>query len=432
MSGEQAARETLLPYSITRQELDLRERHRNRRLQGAEAHSATISYTMLSGRSIQLVRVLGIRIGVDASWFFVLFLIIWSLSGYYNDLFPGDDTKAFTLAVVSALLFFLSILLHELGHAVVAIRNGIGISGIDLWMFGGVAKMQRDTDTPGVEFRVAVAGPVVTLLIALICFGIGSAISSPDQVGHAARFRIGDFGGALAVLGYLAGINALVLVFNLIPGFPLDGGRIARAIAWWRTGDRTRATRFAARLGRGFAIAMIALGAFWFLTGDVIGGVWLVFIGFFLSQAARSAELQTVITSRIEGVRVRDVMDAEPVAVPDDMPLDRALDEYFLRYGWPWFPVVDSLGRFVGLVTRQSVEGVPETVRPGRTVASVMARDEAGELAAGLEQPLEALLGLDALQRLGAVMAVDADGVLRGIVTIDTVRRALQEPAAAV
>ena len=122
-----------------------------------------------------MARVFGIRIGVDVSWFFVLFLIIWSLSGYYGDLFPGDDTKAFALAVASALLFFLSILLHELGHAVVAIRNGIPILGIDLWMFGGVAKLGRDTDSPGVEFRVAVAGPLVTLAIAAICFGIGTA-----------------------------------------------------------------------------------------------------------------------------------------------------------------------------------------------------------------------------------------------------------------
>jgi Zn-dependent protease len=375
--------------------------------------------------------VFGIRIGVDLSWFFVLFLIIWSLSGYYNDLFPGDDTKAFTLAVVSALLFFLSILLHELGHALVAIRNGIGITGIDLWMFGGVAKMQRDTDTPGVEFRVAVAGPVVTLLIAVLCFAIGAALSSPDEVLRGSRFETGAFGGTVAVLSYLASINALVLVFNLIPGFPLDGGRIARSIAWWRTGDRTRATRFAARLGRIFAFLMIGVGALWFLYGNAIGGIWLVFIGFFLSQAARSAELQTAITSRIEGVRVQDVMDSEPVAVAEDLPLDRALDEYFLRYRWPWFPVVDSVGRFTGLVTQQSVEGIPEAIRGGRTVGSVMARDDAGGLATGLEQPLESLLGLDALQRLGAVMAVDRDGILRGVVTIDQVRRALQRPTPA-
>ena len=135
---------------------------------------ATISPAVFGGGSIQLARVFGIRVGVDVSWFFVLFLIIWQLSGYYGDLFPGQDGKAFALAVASALLFFLSILLHEFGHAFVAVRNGIGISGIDLWMFGGVAKMERDTDSAGVEFRVAIAGPLVTLAIALVCFGLGS------------------------------------------------------------------------------------------------------------------------------------------------------------------------------------------------------------------------------------------------------------------
>src|SRR3954451_19213855 len=144
---------------------------------------------MFGGGSIQIGRVFGIRIGVDVSWFFVLFLIIWSLSGWYQDLFPGNDSKAFALAVVSALLFFLTILLHELGHAVVAIRNGIPILGIDLWMFGGVAKLGRDTESPGVEFRVAVAGPLVTLAIGGLCFLVGGALSSSDTVLHGSQFE---------------------------------------------------------------------------------------------------------------------------------------------------------------------------------------------------------------------------------------------------
>jgi len=209
------------------------------------------------GRSIQLARVYGIRIGVDPSWFLVLFLVIWLLSDY----FPGDEAKAFALAVVSALAFFLSILLHELGHAVVAIRSGIGISGIDLWMFGGVAKMERDTDSPGLEFRVAVAGPLVTLVIAAVCFAGASLIEGSSQVLSAPGDESSLSSGAV-VLGWLALANASVLVLNLIPGFPLDGGRIVRAIAWWRTGDRNRATRFAATLGRGFGWVIAGLGAY--------------------------------------------------------------------------------------------------------------------------------------------------------------------------
>jgi Zn-dependent protease len=385
---------------------------------------------VFGGGSIQLARVFGVRIGVDPSWFFVLFLIIWSLSGYYGDLFPGESTKAFALAVVSGLLFFLSVTLHELGHAVVAMRNGIGISGIDLWLFGGVAKMERDTKTPGEEFRVAIAGPVVTVLIAVVCFAAGSAISGSHDVLLGSRFETGAFGATTAVLSYLAFVNTVLLVFNLIPGFPLDGGRIARAIAWWRTGDRSRATRFAARLGRLFAFLMMGVGAVLFIRGSLVGGIWLVFVGIFLNQAARTAEMQSVITSRIEGLRVADVMDAEPVAVPEQLSLERALDEYFLRYGWPWFPVTDPSGRLTGLVSREAVESVPEQVRAGRVVASAMARDDAASaFRVGLDEPLEALLGLEGLQRLGAIMAVDREGVLRGIVTVDQVRRALR-PAA--
>ena len=376
------------------------------------------------------MRVFGVRIGVDPSWFLVLFLIIWQLSGYYKDLFPGHDSKAFTLAVVSALLFFTSVLLHELGHAVVAMRNGIGISGIDLWMFGGVAKMERDTESPGVEFRVAVAGPLVTLVIAAACLGLGSLVENTHDVLRTSQFEDTPTNEATAVLGYLAFINTVLLVFNLVPGFPLDGGRIARAIAWWRTGDRIRATRFAARLGRGFGVLLMVAGGLVFLRG-ALTGVWLVFLGLFLSQAARSAELQTVFSSRIEGLRVADVMDAEPVAIAEDMPLDRALDEFFLRYRWPWFPVVDELGRFTGLVTREAIETVPEHARPARLVRSAMAHDEGAGLRVGLEEPLEALLSKEPLARLGAIMAVDAEGVLRGVVTVDQVRRALTPAAPA-
>jgi Zn-dependent protease len=382
---------------------------------------------MFGGNSIQLARVFGIRIGVDVSWFIVLFLIIWSLSDYYQDLFPGDDSKAFLLAVISALAFFLSILLHELGHAVVAIRNGIPIQGIDLWMFGGVAKLGKDTDSPGVEFRVAIAGPLVTLAIAGLCFAVGAAISSADTVLEGTQFEVRSMTEVTAVLGYLTSINLLVLIFNLIPGFPLDGGRIARAIAWWRTGDRNRATRFAARLGRGAGYVMVGLGVLMFITGNVVSGIWLAFIGIFLAQAARSAEVQAAFAGRIEHLKVADVMDAEPVAIPEALSLDRAESDYFLRYGWPWFPVVDATGRLVGVVSRGAVEGVADQVRPSRPVASVMARDEGDSgLRVQLEEPLENLLGQEGLTRLGAIMAVDSDGVLRGVVTIESLRRALR------
>jgi len=380
---------------------------------------------MFGGGSIQLARVFGIRIGVDWSWFIVLFLIIWNLSGYYDDV---TRSNAFALAVISALLFFLSILLHELGHAWVAIRNGIAIEGIDLWMFGGVAKLSKDSDSPGVEFRIAAAGPLVTLIIALVCLGLGAAISSGTDALDSAQFNSTATGATTAVLGYLTSINILLLVFNLIPAFPLDGGRIARAIAWRLTGDRNRATRFAARLGRGGGYLMIGAGvALYAFTGDFVGGIWLAFIGWFLAGAARSAEAQADFAGRIEHIRVADVMDAEPVAIPESASLADAEHDFFLRYGWQWFPVTDSNGRLVGVVSREAIDSVPADLRAEQRVASVMARDDGSSgLRVRLDEPLESLLGQEGLTRLGAIMAVDGEGVLRGVVTIDAVRRALQ------
>jgi Zn-dependent protease len=385
---------------------------------------------MFGGGSIQLARVFGIRIGVDVSWFLVLFLIIYWLTDYYRDVGAGSD--AFLLAAVSALLFFLSILLHELGHAVVAIRNGIPIAGIDLWLFGGVAKLERDTDSPGVEFRVAIAGPLVTLAIAAACYGLGTLISSSREVLDGAVYETTVESQASAVLGYLMSINVLVLLFNLIPGFPLDGGRIARAITWKITGDRNRATRFAAVLGRGVGLLMIAGGAVWVVYGGTFSGLWLALIGWFLAQAARSAQVQADFAGRIEHLRVGDVMDAEPVAIPSDLTLERAESEYFLRYGWPWFPVVDGGGRLVGVVSHEAVLSVSEQDHPLQKAETVMARvDGDSGLRAGVEDPLESLLGQESLARLGAVLAVDRDGVLRGVVTVERVRRALRGAVAA-
>jgi Zn-dependent protease len=379
--------------------------------------------------AVTLFRIRGIRIGIDYSWFFVLFLIIFWLSSFYRDVLnaPSGAIGPYALAVASALAFFASILLHELGHAFVALRRGIGISDITLWMFGGVARMTRDSDSPGTEFKIAIAGPLVTLLIAIVCVAVGILGAGGHDFWQAMLVRNqANTSGILALIAWLASINLLILVFNLIPAFPLDGGRVARSIAWKVTGDRNKATRGAARLGQGFSYLFIAIGILLFLRGDLINGIWLGLIGFILLQSARGAVMQTEFTSRIEGIRVADVMDAEPVAIPESASVERALDEFFLRYRWPWFPVVDPTQRFLGLIERGAADAVPEVSRTSSTVADVFEADSTGTLRVRDDAPLESLLGNDALGRLGALMAVDEDGHLRGVITADQVGQALR------
>src|ERR1044072_3300034 len=211
---------------------------------------------MPGASSITLFHVRGIRITVDWSWFLVLFLVIFWLSRFYGDVLgeSSSDTAPFLLAVASAAGFFGSIGLHDLGHAMAPLRNGIGISSIQLWIFGGMARMNRESDSPATEFKVAVAGPLVTLAIVVVLGGVGIAVAGWDEFWRAAvGERDAGISGVLAMVAWLTTINLLVLVFNLLPAFPMDGGRIGRPIAWRRTGNRASATRFAANLGRVFA-----------------------------------------------------------------------------------------------------------------------------------------------------------------------------------
>jgi Zn-dependent protease len=331
--------------------------------------------------------------------------------------------------VISALGFFGSIVLHELGHAFAALRNGIGISSIQLWIFGGMARMDRESGSPAAEFKVAIAGPLVTLAIVVVLTAAGIAAVGGEEFRQAVLIESGSgVSGVMAMIGWLASINLLVLVFNLLPAFPMDGGRIVRAIAWWRTGDRNSATRFAANLGRVFAYIFIGGGLLMIFGGNAFGGVWLALIGFVINSSARAASMQSKVTGRISELRVSDVMDREPVAIPDELSVEQALDEYFLRYRWPWFPVVDAAHRFLGLVVRDKADEVPETSRTTSFVSDLLERDD-GTFQVRDDAPLDSLLASRALRRFGALMVVDADGRLSGVITVEQVGRALRDTA---
>ena len=379
---------------------------------------------MLGGSSIRLATILGIRVGVNASWFLILFLAIFWLQGSFGDALD-DDQLGFIVAVATAFGFFGSILLHEFGHALAARREDIEVNGIDLFFFGGVMKMNRDTTSPGQEFRVAVAGPLVTLVLVLIGGGATIALLGWDTTWSVVQLDGVVNTGALELwLTFLVATKVLLLWFNLVPAWPLDGGRIARAAAWKVTGDRGKATRLSANLGQGFAALLIGYGLYVLVArGNSFGGLWAIVLGYLLGSSARAAIAQSAFTERLRGVTVADIMDADPVTIPADLAATRAWDDYFLRYQWPWFAVVEADGRYAGLAHRAAVEHAVYGEGGQMPVREVVAgaEDRVRE-----DAPLEALLGSEALRRLGALMAVDAEGRLRGVVTVEQVTRALQ------
>jgi Zn-dependent protease len=373
-------------------------------------------------RSIQLVRVAGIRIGASPSWFIVLFLAIWWLSDSFRETLGGSQSEAYVVAVLAALFFFASIILHELGHAFAAQSLGIKVMGIDLWFFGGIAKLSRDSETPGEEFKVAAAGPAVTLLIVAVCFGITALLEGTGGALDVATLSDGaTTSPAQLLLGFIGTMNAIIFVFNLVPAFPLDGGRIARAIAWKITGERSRGTVIAARMGQGFGFLMIGWGAYTLLaTDDAFGGIWWAVLGWLIAGSAKSAAVSARVTERLEGVTVGDIMDTAPVTLPASTRLIDA-EEWFERYDAPWIAVVDDDGRLLGIAERERVTEAVNSGQPALQTGDLLSPGEP----VSTDQPLEAVIGAEPLRRLGAVMAVDANGVLRGVLTVEQVRRAL-------
>lgn len=378
--------------------------------------------------SIKLFDLFGIRIGVDASWFVVLFLMIFWLTPNFRPELRSSDAVAYVTALATVLLFFGSLIMHELGHALVARRQGIEIRQINLFMFGGFAQMSREARTPEEEFKIAAAGPLATLCFAALCVAVDVVLVGPHRLLDAARLSQSiHITPVILSLSWLLLMNILILAFNLVPAFPLDGGRIARAIVWRVTADKARGTRAAARLGRGFAAIVAAAGLVLIVQArSAFTGVWLIAVAFLLGQAARGAIVQTALTERIEGVRVSDIMDSQPVAIQSDMAITQALEEFFLRYGWSWFPVVDGSGRFEGIARQERVQAVLDAGEGWLTVGSVVDAGETRSWRVEMDRPLTELLSSEPLGRLGALMAVDDLGVLRGVVTVKQVRRALQ------
>ncbi len=385
---------------------------------------------MGTGRSIQLARVFGIRVGATMSWFFVLFLMIWNLSGYFGDVLNGSDGQAYGVAVAAALLFAVSIVLHELGHALTARRYGIETSGVDLWFFGGVAKLDREPDTPGREFAVAAAGPLVTLIVAVGCIGGAVLASDGTTAEHVVKFEQVSTSPAVALLGWLGALNIFLFAFNIIPAYPLDGGRIAKAIAWKVTDDANRGLRIAARVGQWFSYALIGFGVYLLMQDDGFSGVWLIVLGWFMAQGAKGAVVASAFQEQIDGVTVGDLMDTQPFWMPASTTVLQASEEYFGRHGWAWFAVADEHdGTYKGILSAERTDGALASGQPALLVSELLDPGAETEFSIPERTPLAALLAHEPLRALGALMVVDDGGHLRGVVTIEQIRRALTAAA---
>ena len=364
-------------------------------------------------RGIHLFTIAGIRIIIDYSWFVIFFLVATSLSaGYLPQEYPGASALAYWVAgLVATIAFFLSILFHELAHSLVALRSGIQIPSITLFLFGGVSRLSEEAKDPKTELTIAVVGPLSSFALALLFWLAGEGL---EGVIHPL---------AQAVVEYLSFINLALGIFNLVPGLPLDGGRVLRAVVWWRTGSIDRATRLAADLGKGFAVTLMFLGAMLIFRGALLGGIWLIFIGMFLRGSAAQGYEQMYLMRILESVKVGDVMIQTPLTVSPDLTLSDLVNRYFLRYGYRGFPVEEG-ERTIGLISIDDLAGVPESERSERTV-----RDRMRPLDASWIISKEAPL-LEALERLspGSVgrLLVLEDGRLSGMVTKTGLLRLLE------
>jgi Zn-dependent protease len=365
------------------------------------------------GRGFRIARIFGIDVAIHPSWIFIFLLVTWSLATNWfpSGVYLWSPATTWTVAVVSALLLFVSVLIHELAHSLIAKAQGIPVRSITLFLLGGVSTIESEASSPGREAVMAGAGPASSLLIGLVCWLLGTAIDSPS-VAH-------------AVLTYLGVVNLLLGVFNLLPGFPLDGGRVLRSAIWAITRDFLKATRWAARAGNVFGYVLIGAGVIIaFSTRDLIDGLWFGFIGWIVVQASQVAYRQSRTESRLTGVSVRQLMTQPRTWVPGDITLRKAANDYFLALNTRCLPVQDDYGHLEGLVSVSDLQRVDQRTWGVDQVQDVMTPVDKLQTASpddSAQETFRRLATTDADQ-----IAVMEDGRLVGFVDRASVMRYLQ------
>lgn len=364
---------------------------------------------------IRLGRIAGIPIGANWSVLVVLWLIAWSLATVtLPDGHPGQATMAYWIVgAIAAVVFMASLLAHEIGHSLVAKRHGLDVVRITLWIFGGVASLRGGAPTPAVELKVAAAGPAVSV-------ALGAAFVS----GGFAADRFGAPVLVGAALSWLGTINIVLAVFNLIPAAPLDGGRILRAALWARHGDRLRATVQAVNAGRAFGYLLVGLGVVQFAAGGGVGGLWFVFLGWFVLNAANAEASDALLRESLKGVSVGEVMTPDPVTAPDHIVASELLDRYVMVHRASAFPLLAADGSLTGLVTLARLKSLP-TEQRAATPALAIACPAAEVATARPDEELVALLDRMASSPEHRAVVL-RDGRVVGIVTPTDVTRTIQ------
>lgn len=379
----------------------------------AQDPGALIWCDWMPGRSLRIARIAGIPVGVSPWWLAILALITWSLgASYFPEVIHSiSPIASYALGLASALLLFASILAHEFGHALVARRHGIEVEEIDLWLLGGVSRLRGEAHDPRDELRYALAGPLVTAVIAA-CFGV-LALLLPVSTPAAVR----------ALVEYQALVNGLILIFNLLPAFPLDGGRVLRSLLWRHSGEIAKSTETAASVGRSFGYLMIGLGGLELLNGAP-QGLWLALVGLFVVIAAGAQATSARAHAALSGVSAGELMSAPAVSIPAHTPVAHATRAYFRPYRYTAFPVVDEEGRAIGIVSITRVEALAHQHSARRELAGIVDRDP-GLLVHG-QQDVADLLERPAFVRVGRAVVVDEPGRPLGVISITDVQRALR------
>lgn len=369
-------------------------------------------------RGFRVGKIFGVDILLDGSWFLVAFLITWLFAGILSD--SGDlrlsEGAYFAMGVLAAIVFFASLLAHEMSHALVARSRGIGVRSITLFVFGGVAQITKDPETPGDEFKVAVVGPVTSLVL-------GGLLVALAYVARAGGVPV-----AAAIFGLTGSINVALAIFNLLPGFPLDGGRLLRAAVWRVTGDVVRATRVASVGGQVVAALLIGYGLFQIiLRGALVDGLWLILIGLFLNQAATSGLQQLIVKRALEGVYVKDLMSPDPVCIPGNLRLDQAVDDYFLVLRHSAFPVIGYADQAEGIVTLQLLRSTPREKWPDLTIRQIMI-ERSPEISTTPDEPADSLMQRMDQNPAGRFLVMDSERLV-GILSSSDVARHLRVQA---